>query len=261
MTDQSIENQINPNLASLEQLQQLAGVGPNLAERIQQGRPYQEAEDLLGVAGIGQGSLNRWADILTFEGDFEASSEKPGSSDEATKEEPKVAKPRRASPPSKGRQSNDSILWLAIAVLVSVFLSVSLTLGVLLSINGSLNVGRHASVQSVESDLAELQADLTELNSQVESLDQRLEALAGLSSRMAEVEGQVDELEGQMDQALTSVEAMRERFDALEEVTQSLSDRVNRFDQFLDGLGELLRETDPDSPAEPEQEQEGTPSQ
>ncbi len=62
-----------------------------------------------------------------------------------------------------------------------------------------------------------------------------------------------------MDSALTSVETMRDRFDGLEEVTQSLNSRVNRFDLFLDGLRDLLNQGDPDSPSQPDQE--GAPSQ
>ena len=259
MTEQSNEKRINPNFASLEQLQGLTGVGPNLAERIQRGRPYQEAEDLLMVSGVGRGSLERWADRLTFEGDYEEDPEGPTPPEESVEAAPIVVQPQKGARPSKVSRSSDTLVWVAIAVILSVFLSVSLTLGVLLSINGTLNTGRHASVRAAESELAELQADMSELRSQLEGIDQRLDALEGLTSRMVEVEGQVDELESQMESALTSVETMRERFDGLEEVTQSLNSRVNRFDMFLDGLRDLLHQADPDSSSE--QDQEGAPSQ
>ena len=44
---------VNANKASIEEMQQLPGVGPVLARRIVEQRPYAEVEDLRGVPGIG----------------------------------------------------------------------------------------------------------------------------------------------------------------------------------------------------------------
>lgn len=259
MTEQPDSPKINPNFASSEELQTLPGVGPKLAERIGQSGPYQEQEDLLRVAGVGESMLDRWENRLSFEGGLEPTEKAPP--EESTKAESEAS--RRKAPSvqngSRERRGLGPLLWVALTILLSVFLSVGMTLGLLLSINGTLNIGRHANVREMNRDLAVLEQDLAALQSQVDGLSQRVEALQGLSGRMGQVEDQVAGLEGDMEEALSSVERMRTRFEAVEEITESLETRVDRFDQFLEGLRDLLSdgadESSPESPSE-----EGTPS-
>ena len=259
MTEQPDSQQINPNFASSEELQTLPGVGTKLAERIRQGGPYQEQEDLLRVAGVGEAMLDRWADRLTFEGDVDPTETAPP--EESTMAEPEASRHKAPSleTGSRERRGLGPLLWVALSILLSVFLSVGMTLGLLLSINGTLNIGRHANVREIDRELAEVERGLTDLQREVNGLSQRLDALEGLSGRMGQVEDQVAELEGEMEGALSSVERMRIRFDAIEETTESLNTRVNRFDQFLEGLRDLLSESaDESSPEAPSEE--GTPS-
>lgn len=52
------------NSASVEQLQELPGVGPVTAARIVAGRPYGSLEELLRVKGIGEKTLERLRPLL-----------------------------------------------------------------------------------------------------------------------------------------------------------------------------------------------------
>lgn len=53
---------ININTATLEQLEVLNGVGPAMAKKIVEGRPYSKVEDLLNVSGIGEATFDKFKD-------------------------------------------------------------------------------------------------------------------------------------------------------------------------------------------------------
>lgn len=55
----SRENPLDLNAAEPEQLQQLSGIGTELAQRIIKDRPYRDVDDLLRVPGIGEVLLER----------------------------------------------------------------------------------------------------------------------------------------------------------------------------------------------------------
>ncbi|MBI2948776.1 MAG: helix-hairpin-helix domain-containing protein [Verrucomicrobia bacterium] len=52
------QRRIDLNTASVRQLESVAGIGPVLAPRIVQGRPYKSVDDLVRVKGIGKKKLN-----------------------------------------------------------------------------------------------------------------------------------------------------------------------------------------------------------
>lgn len=55
----AVSQKINVNRASASELEKLPGIGPALAQRIIEGRPYRKVEDLLDVKGIGEKKLSK----------------------------------------------------------------------------------------------------------------------------------------------------------------------------------------------------------
>ena len=55
---------VNINTATKEQLVTLNGVGDSTAEKIIQGRPYAQVEDLLNVSGIGEATLKKFKEMI-----------------------------------------------------------------------------------------------------------------------------------------------------------------------------------------------------
>lgn len=56
---------VNVNTATQQQLESVPGVGPVLASRIIDGRPYRSVDDLVRVSGIGERTLETMRPFLT----------------------------------------------------------------------------------------------------------------------------------------------------------------------------------------------------
>lgn len=63
----SEDTPLSLNEASPEELQQLQGIGPELADRIVEARPFEQVEDLLRVRGIGTATLEKISRFLTVD--------------------------------------------------------------------------------------------------------------------------------------------------------------------------------------------------
>lgn len=260
MTDQELQP-INPNTADVEALVQLPGVGPKLAAKIVDGRPFAHPEELLAISGLGENLLASIHPHLVFDGDSEReTSETDAAGAEPASQESEEEKAKAADvvdetvnylvhlpavireelKKKRGFNRRTTILLMGGTALVSIFLSVVLTLMVFTVINGSLSVRRNAQVQSLASDVSQMSVGLDDLDSRLQALGRRLQAVEGLSGRITTVEETFDVVQTDIDQAVSQVEAMQTAVDDLSTQVETLGGNIGRFDQFLSRLFDLL---------------------
>lgn len=269
------------NQADVDALQQLPGIGRSLADKIIAARPLDGVEDLLGIRGLGKATFERIEPLISFPRSKPHKKILPGSDgldfvdsslkldqpyslisedgrgqdvkqegventlDRIPKSEPEVDGSKPAIPKAVAARktlNRAETLWLVFGVgFIAMILAVVTTLVIIGGINETLNFNRLQSVQNIESNLSVLQRELGNISSELDSLDQRLQPLEGLSGRVVIVEEQVGSLQGVVDDAVITVGSMQADLDWLLTENTRLSDRIFRFDNFLDGLEELMR--------------------
>lgn len=268
MTDQDFQL-INPNTADEAALIRLNGVGPALAARIVQGRPYTRAEDLLTVSGLGERLLAEIKPYLIFEEPQPAKKkrEKPGETaadQETLKEKSKASDVvdetvnylvhlpsiiREELKKKSGFNRRTTILIAIGTGVVSTFLSLFLMLTIMTMINGTLSVRRNAQVQSLAESVNQMEVQLEDLDSRLQAISGRVQAVEGLSGRITTVEESFQSVQSDIEQAVGQVETMQSNVDDLAAQVDSLAGSINTFDQFLARLFELLSQLEGSSQA------------
>ena len=81
-----LDGQININSAEQEELEQIVGIGPTYAERIIEGRPFDNLNNLLEVKGIGETTLQkiREQNLACVDPSMDSTSSPQAGSEEAT---------------------------------------------------------------------------------------------------------------------------------------------------------------------------------
>jgi competence ComEA-like helix-hairpin-helix protein len=253
---------VNLNEADLETIQQLPGIGKSLAERIIDRRPYQRVDDLLEVQGVGGARFERIKaqleipemeqvdsdlkldpfELIVSEDGRDGQPVVEGLDQDKLEAVPQLVQPKSRKVSARKTLSRAETLWLVFGVgFIAIILSVVSTLLIMAGINDTLDFNRLQSIQSMETSLSDLERQLVDLSAGLDSVDRRLEPLEGLSGRMVAVEEEIGLIQTEVEDALFTVGTMQTELDFVLTETVRLSDQVVRFDNFLDGLSELMR--------------------
>jgi hypothetical protein len=217
------------------------------------------------VNGLGPSTLARLEPFLHFESGAESSADVAPTENEGkeSKAPSKLGtpvdgrRPKAAAGLKRSRSKRQPLLpfslsiaqeqWglLIVTVGVSVLLSVLLTLSVIAGINGTLDLGKHAAVRQLESQLGALQVELDGAISRLDAVNLRLEAIEGLSGRVQIVEDQFTALREDVSGSLDDVAEMQTQIEEIHTDIDSITQSIERFDQFLQGLRQLIMEALP----------------
>ena len=125
------------------------------------------------------------------------------------------------------------LLTAALCSLLTFVLAVLLSLGIIGSLNNGLRYASSDQVRGLSRQIDGLDSQIGILVEDIDSLRTRVDNLESMSGRISELESQMEQLRGEMATTAGMVEEMNAQ------ITEIL-DSTNRFQNFLDGLGELM---------------------
>lgn len=314
------QTKMDINLSTLEQLTNTPGIGPSIAQRIVDNRPYESVDDLVRVPGIGSNVLDRMRPYLQVKHEIDEPyyevqiSNEPEVSDNepVEKVETEVFAPEELTPQEleenyefehqafsqadssidseyqqeefrSGAEKNDpgikpenlqneekeipaevadtkpktvqpthenfvtrSQLWWSVAgtAVITIFLTVLITLGILSVLNGGLQYASTQRAYNLESNINTLADRNDALESNIEGLRTRLDTLETVAARVLKLEQTTKDIQSTLTETQDTlntvsliVEQMQQQIDLLQAASQKSLD-------FRNGLLDLLIQTD-----------------
>jgi chaperonin cofactor prefoldin len=273
------ENQpvIDPNTADRKTLTQLPGVGPKMALLIIAARPFASVDDLQQVNGIGPAFLERLRPLITVSESVESEEETPETAPqpelgaqpevEAIPLEAEIQLEAEVVPSEAEIQpeaeeelpleepalvSRTRAFWVAFGIGTLAFiLALVLSLGILANLNGgSLQFVSPSQLNELTREVDGLSTQIDTLNRGVEGLRTRLDNLEALSKHVSAVEEATEQLQGDVDAATTQVGTLDQQVDDLSTQVEKIDDlsaqvetlqaQSDHFQKFLSGLRDLV---------------------
>jgi prefoldin subunit 5 len=146
--------------------------------------------------------------------------------DEETEKEPPAKTPK---PVTWGQ----AFLLAAVCSFVAFIFAVLLSLGIIGSINNGLTYASTDQVQHLSRQIGGLESQIGALLEDIEGLRARIDNLESMTARIDDLEIRADELAAEMAITVGIVEEMNAQI-------AEIVDSTNRFQTFLNGLGELM---------------------
>jgi prefoldin subunit 5 len=147
----------------------------------------------------------------------------------------KVKKSEKEPPekPSKPVTWGQTFLIAAACSFVAFILAVLLSLGIIGSLNSGLSYASADQFQSLSRQIGSLDSQIGILLEDIDSLRARLDNLENMT-------GRIDGLEAQAEQLAAEIETTVEVVDEMNAKIEEILDSTDRFQAFLNGLGELM---------------------
>jgi competence ComEA-like helix-hairpin-helix protein len=139
--------------------------------------------------------------------------------------------------------TRSQVWWMTIGTgILSLFLALILSLGVLAVINGGLRFVSPADLNALGRKVDGVTTQTQLLQQDLDGLRTRVNNLEGLSGRVSSVEGQAKQLRTDLDSASQQVQQINQQMTQVSSDIKDLQTQTGRFQGFLDGLKSLLNQ-------------------
>jgi competence ComEA-like helix-hairpin-helix protein len=261
---------VDLNTATMEELQQLPGIGEALAARIVNYRvevqPFEEPIEITAVPGVSEAMYDRISERLTVspvepeaavteaEADVEEMPEpEPEAADieEGAEFEPEPADVER--PPEPEREPAPLVImepdrgsgvaaFLAVG-LVSAIVGAALALAILFFVNGTLDF-QTATDRALRAEAFRLEGEMEALGTEVEQLQGRMDTMQDLTSLVEEAQADIQILSRDLAATQAQVESLTETADTLRQEFTNLREDLDGMAEHVGMLEGGLREAE-----------------
>jgi predicted nucleic acid-binding Zn-ribbon protein len=257
------------NNASRDELTDLPGIGPVLADRLVEARPYDSLEAVQTVKGISAKFIERLIDIPESQPDpvpvpevpavdegpaaspiedlkeslaeeepatRAATSEGLSGTDETVNKREQADRQAVEALPEKFEQASESrglLRTILVSSTITALVAILLTLAVLGGINGSLKFATSSQYGTIQREYSQLTTQLNTVQEDLVSLRGRVDTLEGLGERTVALEKAQQQLSAELESISQQASAIQAEATALNEKVTQQEERTLRFETFL----------------------------
>ena len=161
----------------------------------------------------------------------------------------KKKKVKEAKPASGGKPllRGDAFVLGGVIGVLSVFLAVVLTLGILALVNGGLDYVSPGQLNRMQRQVETIESGIGVLTQDVDGLTTRLDSMDTLGGRVTDLESAAENLSKDMAELQSKLGGLEQTVDELNGQMESLTQKYGIFEGFLGGMQGLLNELLPEN--------------